>query len=105
VTKPRPIECKWRQFEPQLILMAVGWYLRFSLSYRDVEELLQGRGTCGPRHHLAMGSALCPRTGPATPVTPKEDWPQRKRFPADEGFSHMNTPILVRVKGVGQKNQ
>src|SRR5260370_1831969 len=24
--------------------MAVGWYLRFSLSYRDVEELLQERG-------------------------------------------------------------
>ena len=33
-----------RQFEPQLILMAVGWYLRFSLSYRNVEELLQERG-------------------------------------------------------------
>ena len=32
------------EFEPQLILMAVGWYLRFSLSYRDVEELLQERG-------------------------------------------------------------
>src|SRR5260370_5197478 len=38
------MEFKWRQFEPQLILMAVGWYLRFSLSYRDVEELLQERG-------------------------------------------------------------
>src|SRR6202035_3339808 len=31
---------KWRQFEPEVILLAVGWYLRFSLSYRDVEELL-----------------------------------------------------------------
>ena len=28
-----------RQFEPEVILPAVGWYLRFSLSYRDVEEL------------------------------------------------------------------
>ena len=27
---------KWRQFEPEVILLAVGWYLRFSLSYRDV---------------------------------------------------------------------
>src|SRR5271165_2931561 len=35
---------KWRQFEPELILLAVGWYLRFSLSYRDVEELLAERG-------------------------------------------------------------
>jgi transposase-like protein len=35
---------KWRQFEPGVILLAVGWYLRFSLSYRDVEELLTERG-------------------------------------------------------------
>src|ERR1700694_5422594 len=34
----------WLQFEPELILLAVGWYLRFSLSYRDVEELLAERG-------------------------------------------------------------
>jgi IS6 family transposase len=35
---------KWRQFEPEVILVAVGWCLRFSLSYRDVEELLAERG-------------------------------------------------------------
>src|SRR6476661_8088578 len=35
---------KWRQFEPEMILMAVGWYLRFSLSYRNGEELLAERG-------------------------------------------------------------
>ena len=35
---------KWRQFEPEVILLAVGWYLRFSLSYRDVEDLLAERG-------------------------------------------------------------
>ena len=35
---------KWRQCEPEVILLAVGWYLRFSLSYRDVEELLAERG-------------------------------------------------------------
>ena len=35
---------KWRQFEPEVILLAIGWYLRFSLSYRDVEELLAERG-------------------------------------------------------------
>ena len=27
-----------------MIWLAVGWYLRFSLSYRDVEALLQERG-------------------------------------------------------------
>ena len=35
---------KWRQFEPEVILLAVGGYLRFSLAYRDVEELLAERG-------------------------------------------------------------
>jgi transposase, IS6 family len=35
---------KGRQSEPEVILLAVGWYLRFSLSYRDVEELLAERG-------------------------------------------------------------
>ena len=35
---------KWRQFEPEVILLAIGWYLRFLLSYRDVEELLAERG-------------------------------------------------------------
>jgi transposase-like protein len=36
---------KWRQFEPEVILLAIGWYLRFSLSYRDGEELLAERAT------------------------------------------------------------
>ena len=35
---------KWRQFEPEVILLGVGCYLRFSLSYRDVEEFLAERG-------------------------------------------------------------
>ena len=34
----------WRQTEPGLILCAVRWYLRYSLSLRDVEELLEERG-------------------------------------------------------------
>jgi hypothetical protein len=34
---------KWRQFDPAVLLLAVGWYLRFSLSNRDVEELLAKR--------------------------------------------------------------
>ena len=31
-------------FPPEMIVLAVRWYLRFSLSYRDVEELLAERG-------------------------------------------------------------
>ena len=40
----RPAIFKWRQTEPELILCAVRWYLRYSLSFRDVEELLIERG-------------------------------------------------------------
>jgi transposase, IS6 family len=32
------------RFPPKIITLAVRWYLRFGLSYRDVEELLAERG-------------------------------------------------------------
>ena len=32
------------RFPPDVIVIAVRWYLRFGLSYRDVEELLAERG-------------------------------------------------------------
>ncbi len=32
------------RFPPEVITLAVRWYLRFGLSYRDVEELLAERG-------------------------------------------------------------
>src|SRR5450755_4312997 len=40
----RPTIFKWRQTEPAIIICAVRWYLRYSLSLRDVEELLAERG-------------------------------------------------------------
>ena len=40
----RPAIFKWRQTDPALILCAVLWYLPYSLSFRDVEELLVERG-------------------------------------------------------------
>jgi transposase-like protein len=32
------------RFPPEIITLAVRWYLRFGLSYRDVEKLLAERG-------------------------------------------------------------
>jgi transposase-like protein len=48
-TRPRlaPVPqsaCAGFRFPPDVIVLAVGWYLRFGLSYRDVEELLAERG-------------------------------------------------------------
>src|SRR3979409_28876 len=39
-----PISYRWHRFPPSLIQHAVWLYLRFTLSYRDVEELLAQRG-------------------------------------------------------------
>jgi transposase, IS6 family len=35
---------KWRHFEADIILLCVRWYLRYSLSYRDLEEMMRERG-------------------------------------------------------------
>jgi IS6 family transposase len=35
---------KWRHFEAEMILLCVRWYLRYSLSYRDLEEMMAERG-------------------------------------------------------------
>ncbi len=35
---------KWRHFQTDIILLCVRWYLRYSLSYRDLEEIMLERG-------------------------------------------------------------
>ena len=35
---------KWRHFQADIILLNVRWYWRSSLSYRDLEEMMQERG-------------------------------------------------------------
>ena len=35
---------KWRHFQPEIILLTVRWYLRYALSYRDLEEMMTERG-------------------------------------------------------------
>jgi transposase-like protein len=43
VQRPRATFAGFR-FPPEIILIAVRWYLRYGLSYRDLEELLAERG-------------------------------------------------------------
>ena len=54
-----------RQFEPTVIVSAVRWYLRFSLSLRDVEELMAERGLSVDHTTVWVGSGMCPG-GPQT---------------------------------------
>jgi transposase-like protein len=42
MSNPGPF--KWRHFEAEIILLCVRWYLRYALSYRDLEEMMRERG-------------------------------------------------------------
>jgi IS6 family transposase len=35
---------KWKQYESSIILLTVRWYLKYSLSYRDIVEMMSDRG-------------------------------------------------------------
>ncbi|MGB7340127.1 MAG: IS6 family transposase [Phototrophicaceae bacterium] len=35
---------KWHHYEGEIMLLCVRWYLRYSLSYRDLEEMMSERG-------------------------------------------------------------
>jgi hypothetical protein len=57
-------------YPPDVIVLAVRWYLRFSLSYRGIEELLAERGIERDRvdhttPYLPVGGALHPAAGDA----------------------------------------
>ena len=42
--KSRPAAFRGRHFEAEIILLCVRWYLRFGLSYRNLEEMMAERG-------------------------------------------------------------
>jgi IS6 family transposase len=35
---------KWKQYESAIILLTMRWYLKYSLSYRDIVEMMSERG-------------------------------------------------------------
>ena len=35
---------KWRHYQPEIILLCVRWYLKYPLSYRQLEEMMNERG-------------------------------------------------------------
>ena len=39
-----PKDFKWRHFVPDVILQCLRWYLRYPLSYRNLEEMMSERG-------------------------------------------------------------
>jgi hypothetical protein len=59
------------RFPPDVIVLAVRWYLRFGLSYRDVEELLAERGI--DVDHVTVHGRGCGMTAGMTELV----WPGR----------------------------
>ena len=57
---------KWRHCEAEIMLLCVRWYLRSSLSYRDLEEMMLERGLYVDHTTIyRWGKPLCPRAGEA----------------------------------------
>ena len=44
MNRPRPKLFRGRHFQDEIIILCVRWYLRYSLSYRDLEEMMAERG-------------------------------------------------------------
>ncbi|WP_420703822.1 hypothetical protein [Enterococcus faecalis] len=52
---------KGKQFQKDVIIVAVGYYLRYNLSYREVQEIFYDRGinVCHTTYnHLPLGTGI-----------------------------------------------
>ena len=104
MSKPWPVEFKWRQFEPQLILMAVGWYLRFSLSYRDVEELCRNGACCNTAPRTVSSRLLHSLETTAPPTNREEEAAKAKARAAERfGIEPCARPRGTRYRMTGVK--
>lgn len=56
---------QWRHFLPEIILLNVRWYCGYSLSYRDLTEMMPGMQCWGRLHNDSpLGTSLCTQTRP-----------------------------------------
>ena len=70
MNQPNPF--KWRHFESDIIRLGVRWYLRYALSYRDLEEMMRQRGLQVDHTTIYRSRpAVCPRTGQTLSAAPQ----------------------------------
>lgn len=81
---------KWRHFKQDIILMLVRWYLAYSLSYRDVEELALERG-------LKVDHSTINRW--VIDYSPQLEEVFRKRHKRPVGISWRMDETYIKVKG------
>ena len=70
------------RFPPEVIRLAVRWYLRLGLSFRDLEELLAERGI--EVDHVTLHCCLSRRQQPR-PTNPSQR-PKQRQDPRHERF-------------------
>ena len=85
------VSFKWRHFQKDLILMAVRWYVAYSLSYRDIEELMRERGVYVDHSTLNRWVVYY------APLLEKEF---RKKYKRNIGYSWRIDETYIKVKGV-----
>jgi transposase, IS6 family len=91
----RPAILKWRQTEPQLILCAVRWYLRYSPSLRDVKELLKER--CLEVDHATVWRWV-QRYGPELDQRLRRHLkPTNRSWRVDEIYLKVKGPLVLSV--------
>lgn len=81
---------KWRHFKQDIILMLIRWYLAYSLSYRDVEELALERG-------LKVDHSTINRW--VIQYSPQLEEVFRKRYKRPVGISWRMDETYIKVKG------
>jgi transposase-like protein len=84
---PNPF--KWRHYQAEIILLCVRWYLRYSVSYRDLEEMMTERGL------TVDHSTICRWVLAFAPELEKRVTPQLK--PTNDSWRVDET--YIKVKG------
>jgi transposase, IS6 family len=60
---------KWRHFQAETIVLCVRWYVRYALSSRDLEALMDERGLQVDHTTISRSRPMLrPRTGPVHPT-------------------------------------
>ena len=86
----KAISFKWRHYQKEVILLVLRWYLSYSLSYRDIEEMMLERG-------IHVDHSTINRW--AIHYSPLLENEFRKKFKRQTGISWRMDETYIKVKG------
>ena len=77
----------WRHVESEIIVLCLRWYLRYPLSYRDLEELMRQRGLSMDHTTIYRSRAACTDSWRVdeTSIKAKKVWTSLSRAVDSEG--------------------